>query len=128
MNILPNKDYSSLFSFNQLYLPMDVGVLIPKDDSVRLLVFVLKQLDLTPLYEAYNAYGERRRREEAAREREAAQRGAGALVAGVSAYISEALEGGEGPVCRRRLKEYRNQRGIMGVRNSYSRPPRTPHS
>jgi hypothetical protein len=31
-------------------------VLIPPDDSARLLVFVLRQLDLTPLYEAYNAY------------------------------------------------------------------------
>jgi transposase len=60
---------------------MDVGVLIPQDDSVRLLVFVLKQLDLKPLYEAYNAYGEKRRREEAEREREAAERGAGTLVA-----------------------------------------------
>jgi hypothetical protein len=42
MNILPTKDYSSLYSFNQLSLPMDVGVLIPKDDLVYLLVFVLK--------------------------------------------------------------------------------------
>jgi hypothetical protein len=53
---------------------MDVGVLIPSDDSVRLLAFVLKQLDLTPLYEAYSAYCERRRREQAERKREAAER------------------------------------------------------
>jgi transposase len=59
---------------------MDIGVLIPQDDSVRLLVYVLKQLDLTPLYEAYAAYCQRRRREEAAREREAAERDAGELV------------------------------------------------
>jgi hypothetical protein len=78
---LPTKDYSRLYSLNQLYLPMDVGVLIPKDDSVRLLVFVLTQLDLKPLYEAYNAYREQRRREEAARERTAAERGAGKLLA-----------------------------------------------
>jgi hypothetical protein len=32
MKILPNKNYNSVFSFNQLCLPMDVGVLIPKDD------------------------------------------------------------------------------------------------
>jgi transposase len=60
---------------------MDVGVLIPKGDSVRLLVFVLKQLDLTPLYEAYNAYCERRRREEAVRECGSAERDAGQLIA-----------------------------------------------
>jgi hypothetical protein len=56
MQNLPDKDYSPVFSFNQLCLPMDVGMLIPKDDSVRLLAYVLKQLDLTPLYEAYAAY------------------------------------------------------------------------
>ena len=60
---------------------MDIGVLIPPDDSVRLLVCVLKQLNLNPLYEAYAAYGEKRRREEAARERKAAERGAGTLPA-----------------------------------------------
>jgi hypothetical protein len=32
---LPNQDYSGLYSLNQLYLPMDASVLIPKDDSVR---------------------------------------------------------------------------------------------
>jgi hypothetical protein len=77
---LPNQDYSDLYSLNQLYLPMDVGVLIPKDDSVRLLLFVLAQLALKPLYEAYNAYREQRRREDAARERTAAEQGAGELV------------------------------------------------
>jgi transposase len=59
---------------------MDVGVLIPKDDSVRLLMLVLKQLDLNPLYQAYTVYCERRRKEEAERERGAAERGAGTLV------------------------------------------------
>jgi hypothetical protein len=56
---------------NQLCLPINVGVLIPPDDSVRLLVFVLKRLDLTPLYEAYNACCEKRRKEQTGREREA---------------------------------------------------------
>jgi hypothetical protein len=37
MENLPNKDYSTVYSFNQLCLPMDAGVLIPTDDSVRLL-------------------------------------------------------------------------------------------
>jgi hypothetical protein len=61
---------------------MDTGVWIPKDDSVRLLAFVLTQLDLKSLYEAYDAYRKKRRREEAAREREAAERGAGELAGG----------------------------------------------
>jgi hypothetical protein len=63
MKILPTKNYTPLSGLNQLCLPMDAGVLIPPDDSVRLLVFVLKQLNLKPLYEAYAAYGEQRRRE-----------------------------------------------------------------
>jgi hypothetical protein len=75
MKNLPDKDYSPVCSFNQLCLPMDVGVLIPKDDSVRLLAFVLQQLDMQPLYEAYDAYCERRRREEGARKREREERG-----------------------------------------------------
>ncbi|MDR0759368.1 MAG: hypothetical protein LBF74_04575 [Treponema sp.] len=79
MKTLPAKNYTPLSSLNQLCLPMDVGVLIPPDDSVRLLVFVLKQLDLTPLYEAYNLYCERRRREQADRKRNAAERDVGKL-------------------------------------------------
>jgi hypothetical protein len=58
---------------------MNVGVLIPKDDSISLLAFVLTQLDLRPVYEAYDACREKRRREEAARKRKAAERGAGEL-------------------------------------------------
>jgi hypothetical protein len=79
-NILPAKNYTHLSTLNQLCLPIDVGVLIPPDDPVRLLVFILKQLDLNPLYEAYNAYCERRRREQSGREREAAEQGAGTLI------------------------------------------------
>jgi hypothetical protein len=55
MHTLPAKNYAVLSTLNQLCLPMNVGVLIPPDDPVRLPVFVLKQLDLNPLYEAYNA-------------------------------------------------------------------------
>jgi hypothetical protein len=40
---------------------MDSGVLIPPEDPVRLPAFVLKRLDLNPLYEAYSAYREKRR-------------------------------------------------------------------
>jgi hypothetical protein len=48
ITILPVKNYTPLSALNQLCLPMNVGVLIPPDDPARLLVFVLKQLDLTP--------------------------------------------------------------------------------
>jgi replication-associated recombination protein RarA len=59
---------------------------------VRLLVFVLKQLDLNPLYEVYNAYCERRRREQADREREAAEQGAGKLIEADEGAARNALE------------------------------------
>jgi hypothetical protein len=79
MKTLPAKSHNTRSTLNQRCLPINVGVLIPPDDSVRLLVFVLKWLDLNPLYEAYSAYYERRRREQAEREREAAERGDGKL-------------------------------------------------
>ncbi|MDR1445018.1 MAG: hypothetical protein LBI94_09095 [Treponema sp.] len=81
MKTLPDKNYSIFNSLHQLNLPMDVGVLIPNDDSVRLLVFVLKQLDLSALYEAYAEYREKRRKAEAERERREAERGTGVLAA-----------------------------------------------
>jgi hypothetical protein len=63
MQTVPAKNYIPLSGLSQPYLPMDVGVLILQNDSVRLLVFALKQLNVKPLYEAYTAYGEKRRRE-----------------------------------------------------------------
>ncbi|MDR0637477.1 MAG: hypothetical protein LBG27_01005 [Spirochaetaceae bacterium] len=48
MQIIPTKNYTTFSNLHQLCLPMDAGVLIPQDDSVRLLAFVLKRLDLTP--------------------------------------------------------------------------------
>ena len=62
MKTLPAKNYTPFSGLDHLCLPIDVGVLIPQNDSVRLLVFVLKQLNVKPLYEAYSAYGETRRR------------------------------------------------------------------
>ena len=56
-------------------------MLIPKDDSVRLLVFVLSHINLRALYEAYNAYCERRRRDCAEREHKAAEQNTGELAA-----------------------------------------------
>jgi hypothetical protein len=47
IHILPAQSYTALSTLNQRRLPMDVGVLIPPEDSVRLLVFVLKQLHQT---------------------------------------------------------------------------------
>jgi hypothetical protein len=81
MQILPDKNYSVFNSLNQLSLPMDAGVLIPNDDSVRLLAFVLKRLDVSALYEAYTEYREKRRKAEAERKRTEAESGTGVLVA-----------------------------------------------
>jgi hypothetical protein len=53
MNTLPTKNYNTLSTLNQRRLPMDSGVLIPQNDPVRLLVFVLKQLDLNPQVHLY---------------------------------------------------------------------------
>lgn len=41
----------------QLVLPLNVEILIPKDDSVRLLNEMMDQLDYTKLYEAYSRKG-----------------------------------------------------------------------
>ena len=46
-----------LCSVFQLLLPLYVEVLIPEDDSVRLLSHILEGLDYTKLYEAYSAIG-----------------------------------------------------------------------
>ena len=46
-----------LCSGYQLRLPLNVEVLIPEDDSVRLLSHILEGLDYTKLYEAYSSKG-----------------------------------------------------------------------
>src|SRR5690554_6053 len=51
------KDYTVLCSGYQLRLPLNVEVLIPEDDSVRLLSHILEGLDYTKLYEAYSSRG-----------------------------------------------------------------------
>ena len=38
-------------------LPIDIGVLIPQNDSVRLLNLITEELDYTKLYEAYSPLG-----------------------------------------------------------------------
>lgn len=54
---LYTKDYTVLCSGYQLRLPLNVEVLIPEDDSVRLLSHILEGLDYTKLYEAYSSKG-----------------------------------------------------------------------
>ncbi|WP_461368796.1 transposase, partial [Candidatus Darwinibacter acetoxidans] len=54
---LYTKGYTVLCSGYQLRLPLNVEVLIPEDDSVRLLSHILEGLDCTKLYEAYSSKG-----------------------------------------------------------------------
>jgi secreted protein with Ig-like and vWFA domain len=71
-------------------------VLIPPDDSVRLLAFVLKQLDLSPLYQAYDRYRAKQQKGEAARRRTAADRETGVLFASAAAAETGAAQSGTG--------------------------------
>jgi transposase len=50
-------DYTSNGSVYQLVIPMDIGDMIPADDSVRLLNAVFERIDYTKLYAAYSRYG-----------------------------------------------------------------------
>ena len=50
-------DYTSNGSVYQLVLPMDIGELIPADDSVRLLGSVLERMDYSKLRAAYSRLG-----------------------------------------------------------------------
>ena len=51
---LPQVDYTTKTKFLQLVLPINYEVIIPADDSVRLLSNVLEGLDYTDLYKAYS--------------------------------------------------------------------------
>ena len=48
------KNYSQISENYQLKLPIDLDVLIPEDDSVRLLSLMMEELDYKKLYEAYS--------------------------------------------------------------------------
>ena len=50
-------DYTSNGSVYQLVLPMDIGELIPADDSVRILGSVLERMDYSKLRAAYSRFG-----------------------------------------------------------------------
>jgi hypothetical protein len=52
-----NKNYTEFQPFYQLKLPLELGMLIPEDDSVRLLSQILEGLDFTKLYQAYSIKG-----------------------------------------------------------------------
>lgn len=50
-------DYTTTGSVYQLVIPMDIGELIPADDSVRLLSAVLERMDYSKLHAAYSRLG-----------------------------------------------------------------------
>ena len=55
-NIL-QSDYTSTGNVYQLAIPIDIGEMIPADDSVRLLNAALERMDYSKLYEAYSRQG-----------------------------------------------------------------------
>lgn len=56
-NEIIHKNYTNNNNIYQLVLPIDVGILIPEDDSVRLLSQILEELDYTKLMKAYSSRG-----------------------------------------------------------------------
>src|SRR5690554_2374774 len=56
-NQLYTKDYTQYCNGYQLVLPFNFEALIPEDDSVRLLSYVLEGFDYTKLYLAYSSIG-----------------------------------------------------------------------
>ena len=56
-NKITHKNYNNNYNFYQLVLPLDTGILIPENDSVRLLSQVMEELDYTILIKAYSTKG-----------------------------------------------------------------------
>lgn len=56
-HLISQKKYTSIGNLYQLALPMDLGDIIPADDSVRLLNAVLERLDYRELHAAYSHRG-----------------------------------------------------------------------
>mgnify|MGYP000940630517 CR=1 FL=1 len=54
---LYSKNYTALESGNQLFLPLNLEVCIPEDDSVRLLSHLLEGLTYEKLYKVYSTKG-----------------------------------------------------------------------
>lgn len=57
MKNLTHKDYTLERATYQLILPLQIEILIPKDDSVRLLSQIMEELDYSDLYKAYSHKG-----------------------------------------------------------------------
>ena len=55
--LIQHKNYTGFNGYYQLVLPLDIEVLIPDDDSVRLLSHVLEEFNYTKLYKAYSSSG-----------------------------------------------------------------------
>ena len=56
-NTIIQSDYSVFGSVYQLAIPMDIGDLIPSDDSVRLLSSIFGRMDYGKLIRAYSRFG-----------------------------------------------------------------------
>ena len=56
-NILQHKNYNTVARGYQLFLPLNYEVIIPENDSVRLLSLIMEELDYTELYKAYSREG-----------------------------------------------------------------------
>jgi transposase len=54
---LQQKNYRLEMKEYQLKLPLDYEVIIPEDDSVRLLSQIVEGMDLEELYKAYSEQG-----------------------------------------------------------------------
>ena len=57
-NEIIQKNYINNYNVYQLVFPVETGILIPEDDSVRLLSQIMEELDYTNLIRAYSPKGE----------------------------------------------------------------------
>jgi transposase len=55
--LIQHKNYTEFKEYYQLVLPLDFEMLIPEDDSVRLLSHILEGFNYTKLYRAYSSTG-----------------------------------------------------------------------
>ena len=53
---ITQTDYTTLGSFYQLHLPLNIEFQIPKDDPVRLLRYIVEGMDLSELYHTYSHF------------------------------------------------------------------------
>ena len=56
-NIKQHQNYTQFHGEYQLVIPFDYEMLIPEDDSVRLLSHILEGLNYESLYRAYSSIG-----------------------------------------------------------------------